>query len=446
MLPKLENCSIGIIGLGYVGLPLAIQIAKQEICLKTRKKLERKIYGYDISNIRIKELKKGNDSNNIFSNKEITNIRNIKFIKNKELLKNIQVFIITVPTPINDNNEPNLSYIEGASKLVGELIKNLEEKVNPIIIYESTVYPGVTEEICVPIIEKTSGRKYNLENFNNTFYCGYSPERINPGDEKYTVNSITKVTSGCNRNVGEWIDSFYGSFIAAGTFKASNIKIAEAAKVIENTQRDINIALVNELAILFKKLNINTKEVLEAAGTKWNFQKYIPGLIGGHCIGVDPYYLTYKAKEIGYETKLISAGRNINDYMHKYLLDQIIFHKSKNNKTLLKEVLLLGLSYKSNCGDIRNSQLLYLVENIKHLDMNITIVDPKVNSKKVFEEKGIIALDSIPKSKKYHIIILALKHKEFEDLTKTELLKFGYKETLIFDLTYKLSGEGIINL
>ena len=323
---------------------------------------------------------------------------------------------------------------------------NIIPYINPIIIFESTVYPGVTEEICVPIIEKSSSRKYNLENYNNSFYCGYSPERINPGDEKYTINSITKVTSGCNKKVGEWIDSFYGSFIAAGTFKASNIKIAEAAKIIENTQRDINIALVNELAILFKKLNINTKEVLEAAGTKWNFQKYIPGLIGGHCIGVDPYYLTYKAKEIGYETKLISAGRNINDYMHKYLLDQIISHKSKNIQSCHKEVLLLGLSYKSNCGDIRNSQLLHLVEKIQNLDMNITIVDPRVNTKKVFEEKGIIALDSIPKGKKYHIIIFALKHQEFENLTKTELLKFGFKETLIFDLTYKLSGEGIINL
>ena len=448
MLPKLEKCSVGIIGLGYVGLPLALKIANQRRCLLTKNKLVRTVFGYDINKNRIEELTKGIDRNKIFSKEQIKKNKKIHFISDKNLLKNVDVFIITVPTPITHKNEPNLIYIKESSKLVGELIEDNQKRlINPIIIYESTVYPGLTEEICVPILEKLSKKKHNKKNSKNTFYCGYSPERINPGDTKHTINSITKVTSGCNKAVAKWINSFYGSFISGGTFQASSIKVAEAAKIIENTQRDINIALINELAILFNKLDINTKEVLEAASTKWNFQKYMPGLVGGHCIGVDPYYLTFKAKEIGYETKLISAGRNINDYMHEYLMEQILFHKSKRKIKILEEhILLLGLSYKSNCGDMRNSQLVKLVDNLTNKNMKITIVDPKVDKEEVKKETGKNCLSSIPKNDRFTIIVLALNHNEFKKITKNHLLEFSVKGTLIFDLTNNLIGEDIINL
>ena len=447
-LPKLNNCTIGIIGLGYVGLPLAIKIANQKSCLLSKKRNNRKVIGYDIDKDRVNELNKGIDKKNIFSKRTINIPKNISFTSHKKLLLNIEVFIITVPTPINTENQPDLSYLKTASKIVGECIKEKDYKdTNPIIIYESTVYPGVTEEICIPLIEKISGKKHNCKNYNNSFYSGYSPERINPGDSNNTLDSITKVTSGCNKKVADWVDKFYRSFISAGTYKASNIKVAEAAKIIENTQRDINIALVNELAILFKKLNINTKDVLDAANTKWNFQKYSPGLVGGHCIGVDPYYLTFKAKEIGFNTKLISAGRNINDDMHKYLFQQILSQLEKTKKVLkLVEVLLLGISYKSNCGDIRNSQLISLVENLKKENMKITIVDPLVNKDEVFNKIGLISVDKIPSNKQYSIIIFALNHKEFKKITKKEIANISNKNTLIFDLTNNLSGEKVFNL
>ena len=446
MLPNLENCSIGIIGLGYVGLPLALQIAKQTICLLNKNKLERLVFGYDVNEDRIEELSEGFDRNKIFSKEEINNIKNIKFVNESNKLKNIDVFIITVPTPINCKKEPDLTHIKNASKLVGELIKNRNESINPVIIFESTVYPGLTEEICIPIIEKQSNKKHNSKDYINSFYC-YSPERINPGDKKHTIESITKGTSGCNKKVSNWVNSFYGSFINGGTFQSSSIKVAEAAKIIENTQRDINIALINELAILFNKLNINTKEVLDAASTKWNFQKYMPGLVGGHCIGVDPYYLTFKAKEIGYKTKLISAGRDINDSMHEYLMEQILFHKSKRNNDFPEEnILLLGLAYKSNCGDIRNSQLIYLVDNFKNRDFKLTIVDPLVDREDIKKKLGFICLSNIPTNKKYSIIIIALYHDVFKEFSKNKLLEHSLKGTLIFDLTNTFHGEGIVNL
>ena len=448
MLPNLESCSVAIIGLGYVGLPLMLEIGDSETCLLTKRKLLRSVFGYDINKTRIQELERGFDRNKIFSEEEIKKTKNIKFVSNKNFIKNIDVFIITVPTPINNKKEPNLKHIKEASNMVGELIKDNKKKLtNPIIIFESTVYPGLTEDICIPIIEKISNKKHNAKDFKKSFYCGYSPERINPGDPKHKLDSITKVTSGCNEEVANWIDSFYGSFIAGGTFQASSIKVAEAAKIIENTQRDVNIALINELAILFKKLNIDTYEVLNAASTKWNFHKYMPGLVGGHCIGVDPYYLTYKAREIGHETKIISAGRNINDYMHEYLMEQIVFHKSKRKINFLKEeILLLGLSYKSNCGDIRNSQLINLVKSFKTREMKVTIIDPKVNVKDVLKKTGLLALSSIPPHKKYTIIILALYHDEFKAFSKSKLLDYSLKGTLIFDLTNNLDGEDIINL
>ena len=448
MLPKLENCSVAIIGLGYVGLPLAIEIASKKNCLLTGKEIERIVVGFDINKCRVQELKKGLDRNNIFPEKLIKNIKNIKFVTDQTLLKDIDVFIITVPTPINAKNEPNLSFIKDASKIVGEIINERKGSlINPVIIYESTVYPGLTEEICIPIIEKQANKKYNAKDFKNSFYCGYSPERINPGDDHHTIDSITKVTSGCNQKVADWIDAFYGSFISGGTHLASSIKVAEAAKIIENTQRDINIALINELAMLFEELNINTQEVLDAASTKWNFHKYFPGLVGGHCIGVDPYYLTFKAKEIGFKTKLISAGRNINDFMHEYLIRKILSYKSKRKNEFSEEnVLILGLSYKSNCGDIRNSQLIHLANSLINRNMNITIVDPRVHKEEVLKETGLIPLSSIPKNIKFTIIIFALCHDEFKSIDTKKLLAFSTQGTLIFDLTNKLVGDEIINL
>ena len=448
LLPDLQNCSIGVIGLGYVGLPIAISIANQKKCLLTQKKIERRVIGFDLNQVRIKELEKGHDRNKIFQKDLFKRINNIKFTHQINSLKDIDVFIITVPTPITEDRKPDLTHIKKATEIVGGLIKKRSKKEhNPIIIFESTVYPGVTEEICVPILEKKSGKKYNSKKFEDSFYCGYSPERVNPGDPNHTIENITKVTSGCNEKVANWINSFYGSFIYAGTHMACNIKVAEAAKIIENIQRDINIALINELAILFKKLNINTKDVLDAASTKWNFQKYMPGLVGGHCIGVDPYYLTFKAKEIGYETKLISAGREINDYMHEYLVEQILLHiNEREMEVKTEEILLLGLSYKSNCGDIRNSKLINLVEIIKNMNMNITVVDPQVNQEEVLSKTGLFALKKIPLDKKFSVIILALYHKEFCYLSKNKLLEIASKEALIFDLTNNLKGTNIIHL
>ena len=447
-LPPLHKCSIAVIGLGYVGLPLAIAIANQKNCLLTSKKNKRKIIGFDLDNARIEELNKGLDRNKVYYKNSQNNFENIEFTSDPKSLRKVDVFIITVPTPIDDNKNPNLIFIKEASRIVGQAIKSPDDvEYNRIIIYESTVYPGLTEEICIPILEEESEKIYNSQKYHNTFYCGYSPERINPGDEKYSISTIIKVTSGCNEIVGSWIDSFYGSFIKAGTFKASSIKVAEAAKIIENTQRDINIALINELSMLFKKMNIDTQEVLEAAGTKWNFQKYFPGLVGGHCIGVDPYYLTFKAKEIGFDTTLISAGRSINDYMDKYLFQQIInFIDNQNEDYKNIKILLLGLSYKSNCPDMRNSKLLCLIKNISKHNLRLTIVDPIVDKKKALLETGLKPLIKIPEDDKYLIIIFGLYHEEFEYLSIKELKKSSYSNTVIFDLTNKLCGKNVVHL
>jgi len=445
-LPNLYNCSIAVIGLGYVGLPLALEIANHKKCLLTNNKLKRKVLGYDFDELRINQLKKGIDRNRVFNRKKIKKNKNIEFTFNKKELIDIDLFIITVPTPLNKDKEPDLKFIEEASKNVGNAMK--ESSLNgQIVIYESTVYPGTTEDICIPIIEKFSNKKYNSPNFENAFYCGYSPERINPGDNKNTIQNIKKVTSGSKKEVSSWIDHFYGSFIKAGTFKAKNIRVAEAAKIIENTQRDINIALVNELAILFNKLNIDTNAVLDAANTKWNFHRYKTGLVGGHCIGVDPYYLTYKAKEIGYDAELISAGRKINDFMHQYLFEQLLI-AIKKRKTIIKKekVLILGVSYKENCSDIRNSQILLLIKNIQNLNMDITLVDPLVDSSQVFREIGIKSVEEIPKKQKYSIIIIALKHKQFNYLKNKDIKSLSDSNSIIFDITNHYFGKNIKHL
>ena len=447
-LPPLNKCSIAVIGLGYVGLPLAIAIANKERCILSNKKIQRNVIGFDLDISRINELKKGFDRNKISSKNTKKLLENIEFTNDTNSLKKVDVFIITVPTPIDKKNNPNLAFIKKASKLVGESIKSVGEKeYNKIIIYESTVYPGLTEEICVPIIEKNSGLIYNDPKNEKTFFCGYSPERINPGDSKHTINTIIKVTSGCNDYVASWIDKFYGSFIESGTYKVSSIKVAEAAKIIENIQRDINIALVNELSMLFKKIDIDTHEVLEAANTKWNFHKYRPGLVGGHCIGVDPYYLTFKAQEIGFDTKLISAGRSINNYMYEYLFQEIVkLLRKQNGADNDIKILLLGITYKSNCSDMRNSQLVLLAEKIKQLDLEITIVDPKVDRKKALVEMNLEILEEIPKNEKYSIIIFGLFHKEFDHLSHEKLNKSTKNNTAIIDLTNKIIGENVIHL
>ena len=447
-LPDLLNCSIAVIGLGYVGLPLAKTIAKNKKCLVSGQKIKRNVIGYDLDKNRINQLINCIDRNNIYENYSFNIIESINFTYNLEKLKNVDIFIITVPTPIKKNKDPDLFFIKEASKTVGNLIKSSNtSKDNQIIIFESTVYPGVTEDICIPIIEQFSKKKFNSNSYKNSFYCGYSPERINPGDSENTIDKIKKVTSGSNEKVASWIDSFYSSFIDAGTFKAKSIKVAEAAKIIENTQRDINIALVNELSILFKKLNIDTNEVLDAAATKWNFHKYKPGLVGGHCIGVDPYYLTFKAREIGFQAKLIASGREINDFMHKYLLEQIILQIRKRNVSYLKEnVLILGISYKENCPDIRNSQILLLVENMIKKDMDITIVDPIVDSKEVYEKINIKSHESIPEVEKYTIIIFALNHLKFDYITNQKIKQLSNPETIVFDLTNKLLDKNIFHL
>ena len=447
-LPNLFSCSVAVIGLGYVGFPLVSEIAKNNKCLLTGKKLSRKIIGYDLDGNRVEELKKGIDRK---SDSEIDNFQKIdslEFTDSLEGLNNIDVFIVTVPTPINDNKEPDLSFIMEASRTIGKLINSDNTtNDNQIIIYESTVYPGVTEDICVPLIEKFSNKKFNSDGYYNSFYCGYSPERINPGDSENTIDKIQKVTSGSNDNVAYWIDSFYASFIKAGTYKSKSIKVAEAAKVIENTQRDINIALVNELAILFKKLNLNTKDVLNTAATKWNFHNYKPGLVGGHCIGVDPYYLTFKAKEIGFKTDLITSGRRINDFMYKYLFQQILSKTRKREIIQQKEkVLILGISYKENCSDIRNSQILLLAKKMIENDMDVTIVDPLVDPQKIFEKIKIKSYKAIPEEKKFTLIILALNHKEFNFLSNQKIKKLSYPQTIIFDLTYNFVGENIFYL
>ena len=445
-LPNLYKCSVAVIGLGYVGLPLALEIAKNKKCLLTNNKLKRKVFAYDYNPIRVNELKEGIDRNKVFNKKNIQKIQNIEFTCNKKKLIDIDLYIVTVPTPLNKYNEPDLTYLEEASKNVGHAIKDSSINVQ-FVIYESTVYPGTTEDICIPIIEKFSKKIYNSPNYKNSFYCGYSPERINPGDIKNTIQNIKKVTSGSKKNVSNWIDKFYGSFIKAGTFKAKNIKVAEAAKIIENTQRDINIALINELAILFNKLNIDTNAVLNAASTKWNFHKYSAGLVGGHCIGVDPYYLKYKAKEIGYNVDLISAGRKINDYMHQYVFEQILISIKKRKSIINDEkILILGASYKENCSDIRNSQILLLIKNFQNLNMKITIVDPLVDSDSVFREIGIKTREKIPKDEKYSIIIIALKHNQFNYLKKSDIKLLSYPESIILDITNHYFGKNIIHL
>ena len=417
-------------GLGYVGLPLAITFAKVQESFLTKEKLSRIVYGFDIDKKRVDELKNGFDKTNEVSKYDLTSHENIKFTNNFKDLLECDVFIVTVPTPIDKFKKPDLNPLKKVSKLVGKIISLRNKNNLPIIIYESTVYPGATEEVCVPIIESESNLLHNHD-----FFIGYSPERINPGDKKHTLQNIVKVTSGSDIDSANWINLLYGSIIKAGTHKASSIKIAEAAKVIENTQRDLNIALINELAFIFNKLNISTSDVLDAACTKWNFLNFKPGLVGGHCIGIDPYYLTYKAESIGYYPKVVLAGREINDNVSNWIVEQMIINLVKN-KTVIGgiDLLILGFAFKENCNDFRNTKVIDIIKNIESYSMNPIVVDPYVDKEEAYKKHGISIFDEIPSGRVFKAIILAVAHDQFKIIKKSEWESIIDQNTVIIDV------------
>lgn len=400
---------LGIIGLGYVGLPLAIEFGKII-----------EVIGFDINVERIEELKKGFDRTQEVEPEELKAALKLSYSSRIEDLKGVNVFIVTVPTPVDDFKKPDLRPLESASRAVGGVLKK-----GDIVIYESTVYPGCTEEICVPILEKTSNLKFNVD-----FYCGYSPERINPGDKFHRVSTIKKVTSGSTPEIAEKIDQLYLKIVKAGTHKASSIKVAEAAKVIENSQRDINIAFVNELALIFDRIGIDTLEVLEAAGTKWNFLPFRPGLVGGHCIGVDPYYLTHKAEGLGYHPQVILAGRKINDNMGIYIANSVIKLMARNNLPINQaDVLVLGITFKENCPDIRNSRVVDVIHELQSFGTRVDIYDPQASAEEVAHEYGLSLTSSL--NKKYHAIILAVSHKEFGEM---DFVKLKHDNAVVYDV------------
>jgi UDP-N-acetyl-D-galactosamine dehydrogenase len=414
---SLENAKIGIIGLGYVGLPLAVEFGKKFDTV-----------GFDINQARVKELQSGVDSTLECSAEELQEAKTLQYSATVDDLKGCNVYIVTVPTPIDEHKQPDLTPLIKASELLGKLVSQ-----NNIIIYESTVYPGATEENCLPVVERVSGLR-----FNRDFFAGYSPERINPGDKQHRVTNILKVTSGSNEETAEFVDQLYKSIITAGTYKASSIKVAEAAKVIENTQRDVNIALVNELAIIFSKLNIDTLDVLEAAGTKWNFLPFRPGLVGGHCIGVDPYYLTHKAQSSGYIPDMIIAGRRVNDSMGSFIATQLIKAMSKKRiHTNGAKVLIMGFTFKENCPDIRNTKVVDIISELKTYDMDIDILDPWCSSEDVEKEHALKIIKNA-KPNSYDAIVLAVSHDEFKVLGPEYIKSLGKKDNVIYDLKYVL--------
>ena len=439
-LPSYSNCKISVIGLGYVGLPLAIQFANIKESFKNKNKTDFQVLGFDISKKRVQQLKDGFDSNKEISKNDLITNNSITFTNDKNELFDSDVFIITVPTPIDKSKIPDLTFLQNASEMVGNILKkrndinkNLGKFIIPIVIFESTVYPGATEEECIPIIEKFSGLKLN--NVKNGFGCGYSPERINPGDKFHTVKDITKVTSGSNSEISDWVDNLYGSIIEAGTHKAESIKIAETAKVIENTQRDLNIALVNEIAIICNLLEIDTRKVIAAAGSKWNFQKFYPGLVGGHCIGVDPYYLTFKSKQLGYYPEVVLAGRKINDNMSKYISEQIVLKSIQRNIAINNSrLLLLGFSFKANCNDIRNTKVADLINHLQNYKFNIDVVDPLIDVELVKTKFNIDTYNKVDLKNKYSIIVLAVGHELFKKMKIKDWKKLATDNCLFVDM------------
>ena len=409
---------IGIVGLGYVGLPLAVAFSKNF-----------NVIGLDISKSRIAELNSGIDSTLEVEVSSLKGNKRISFTCNAHDLNNCNYIIITVPTPVDSNNLPDLSPLISASRTIGSILQK-----NVTVIYESTVYPGATEEICVPILESESGLK-----FNKDFFVGYSPERINPGDKHHRIENIVKVTSGSNPEIAEKIDELYASIILAGTHKASSIKVAEAAKVIENTQRDVNIALVNELSIIFNSLEIDTEEVLNAAGTKWNFLPFRPGLVGGHCIGVDPYYLTFKSEQMGYSPEIILAGRRLNDGMGCYISNQLGDAMLRNSIDLkTSKILVMGLTFKENCPDMRNTKVIDIITELSKLGAEVFCYDPWVDIKEVQETYNINQI-KYPLENEYDAIVLAVAHDQFINLGARKIKSFGKRDHILYDLKYLFS-------
>lgn len=415
---KITDSRIAVIGLGYVGLPLAVEFSKKF-----------KTVGFDINHKRISELSAGIDSTLEVSETELADTNALSFSSEVNDLKDFNIYIVTVPTPIDDHKQPDMTYLIKASQMLGKVVST-----NDIIIYESTVYPGATEEECVPAVESVSGLK-----FNEDFYVGYSPERINPGDKEHRVTNIVKVTSGSTPEAAEMVDQLYKTIIIAGTHKASSIKVAEAAKVIENTQRDVNIALINELSIIFNKLEIDTLEVLEAAGTKWNFLPFRPGIVGGHCIGVDPYYLTHKSQSVGYHPEMILAGRKLNDGMGKYVASQLV--KNMQKKRIQVEgsnVLIMGLTFKENCPDIRNTKVVDIIRELQEYNINVDVTDPWCSSDDAKSDYGITLVNEI-KNGSYDAIIVAVAHDHFKELGAKKIRELGAEKHVLYDLKYILS-------
>lgn len=408
---------LAIVGLGYVGLPLAIEFGKIM-----------DVVGFDINHARVDDLKAGKDSTLEVDPEELELAVNLSYTYEPDDMQDCNVFIVTVPTPIDEHKRPDLAPLQKSSRAIGKLLKP-----NDIVIYESTVYPGATEEVCVPILEQYSGLT-----FNKDFYCGYSPERINPGDKEHRVSTIKKVTSGSTPEISDKVDALYQTIITAGTYKASSIKVAEAAKVIENTQRDVNIALINELALIFNRLEIDTEEVLKAAGSKWNFLPFRPGLVGGHCIGVDPYYLTHKAMEVGYHPEMILAGRRLNDNMGVYVVDEVAKLMTKKRIHVVDaRVLIMGLAFKENCPDIRNTRVVDLVEGFSNFNCQVDVYDPWVDKQEAVEEYGIQLIDE-PETGGYDAVILAVAHDQFKELDLAALRSYGKERHILYDIKYIL--------
>jgi len=416
----LSRHRIAVIGLGYVGLPLAVEFGKKY-----------RTVGFDTNPTRIKELKAGRDVTLETTRAELKAARKLRFSAQIKEIKSSTVFIVTVPTPIDQYKRPNLTPLLKASETVGRILKK-----GDIVIYESTVYPGCTEEICVPALEHHSSMR-----FNKDFFCGYSPERINPGDKQHRLATIKKVTSGSTPQIADFVNTLYTSIITAGTHQASSIKVAEAAKVIENTQRDVNIALINELSLIFKRIGIDTEEVLRAAGTKWNFLPFRPGLVGGHCIGVDPYYLTHKATEIGYHPEMILAGRRINDGMGAYVAQQII--KLMTERRIMvagSKILILGLAFKENCPDLRNSKVMDVVNELLRFDAKVDVYDPWVDADAAYREYGLRPIRT-PKPACYDAIVLAVGHDEFKTMGVRRIRRFAKKVHILYDVKYLFAHD-----
>lgn len=419
---QLSDLKIAIIGLGYVGLPLAVEFGKQL-----------PVVGFDIQQKRIQELQSGQDHTLEVSSEELKQAIHLSYSANLDDLRSCNFFIVTVPTPIDEFKQPDLTPLIKASSSIGKVLKK-----GDVVVYESTVYPGATEETCIPVLEQVSGLK-----FNQDFFAGYSPERINPGDKLHRVTNILKVTSGSTPEVADFVDAVYQLIVTAGTHKAPSIKVAEAAKVIENTQRDVNIALINELAVIFNKLGIDTEAVLQAAGTKWNFLPFRPGLVGGHCIGVDPYYLTHKAQSLGLHPEIILAARRLNDRMGEYVATQLIKEMVKQRIQVVgSKILVMGLSFKENCPDIRYTKIVDMVKALKEYDLDLDIYEPWVDPKEVEHEYGLAPVNAL-KNNEYDAIVLAVAHDQFKQMTAAEIHALGKSKHVLYDLKYLLENDGL---